>query len=149
MTRSLVRLWCGIIVAAVTTVACTVKQDAPKKALAQGSLADSARAVAAAHALIGPAAKATLDSGNALYRKKAYVEALAQYRAASTLAPQHAAPLFGIYMVARATNNLTMADSALAGIRLRNGPMAPAPHALSNSVVQRAQAILRKKSSAG
>jgi len=42
-----------------------------------------------------------------------------------------------------------MADSALAGIRLRNGPMAPAPHSMSNSVVQRAQAILRKKSSAG
>ena len=149
MTRSLVRLWCGIIVAAVTTVACTVKQDAPKKALAQGSLADSARAVAAAHALIGPAAKTALDSGNALYRKKEYAAALAHYRSASTLAPQHAAPLFGIYMVARATNNLPMADSALAGIRLRNGPMDPGLHSMNDAAMRKAHDSAQKKSATG
>jgi hypothetical protein len=146
MTRSRVRLWCGIIVAAVMTVGC-VNKDASKKPSAQGALADSARKVAAAHALIGPAAKAALDSGNALYRKKEYASALAYYRSASTLAPQHAAPLFGIYLVARATNNVAMADSALAGIRQRN-PMAPLPHAPHASATQKAAANLPRKASA-
>ncbi|HEY7235053.1 MAG TPA: hypothetical protein VH539_12950 [Gemmatimonadaceae bacterium] len=98
-----------------------------------------------AHALLGPAAKAALDSGNVLFRKKAYAEALGQYRAAAALAPQHSAPLFGIYMVARATNNRAMADSALDGIRRRSGPLPAGPHALPDTALRRMHEALRRK----
>lgn len=141
----------GLIVLALALAAsaCTVKQEAPKIPLSQATAADSARRVAAGHALIGPAARAALDSGNVLYRRKEYGAALAQYRAASALAPQHAAPFFGIYMVARATRDTAMADSALAAIRARNGPMPTAPHSLNDSVLQRVHEQIRRKASAG
>ena len=118
-----------IVLVACAIVACSTKDEPPKVPL--GQITDTARAREQAHALLGPAAKAALDSGNVLFRKKAYTEALAQYRAAAELAPQHSAPLFGIYMVARATNNKAMADSALDGIRRRNGPMPAGPHSAS------------------
>lgn len=111
---------------AIGAIGCSRNDERPRVAL--GQIADSNRARERAHALLGPAAKAALDSGNVLFRKKAYDQALAQYRAAAELAPQHSAPLFGIYMVARATNNKAMADSALDGIRRRNGPMPAGPH---------------------
>jgi hypothetical protein len=122
--------WLPIAPAAVLSamVACRSGQDVPKVPLAQAAVAESLRAVESAHSLIGPAAKTALDSGNVLFRKKAYAPALTEYRLAATLAPQHAAPLFGIYMVARATNNTAMADSALIGIRQRNGPLPPNAH---------------------
>lgn len=149
MAATLVRFCCRILFVAGATLACTGGQGAPKIPLARASAADSAREVEAAHGLIGPAAKAALDSGNVLYRKRAYAAALAQYRQASALAPQHAAPLFGIYMVARATNNLAMADTALAGIRQRNGPMVAAPHGFGDSVLLRRHDALRKRAPAG
>jgi hypothetical protein len=130
---------------AIVTVACTTRDEPPKVPL--GRAADSARAEQQAHALLGPAAKAALDSGNVLFRKKNYEEALAQYRAASALAPQHAAPLFGIYMVARATDKRAMADSALAQIRLRNGPLPGAPHTFSDSALRRIHDSLRRRMS--
>ena len=129
-----------------TAVACSPESDAPKVPLGQRVPADSAQPVAAAaHAVIGPRAKAALDSGNALYRKKQYAAALVHYREASELAPQHAAPFFGIYMVARATGKAAMADSALAAIRVRNGPLPPAPHTLHDSVLVRMHELTRKK----
>ncbi|MEP6495023.1 MAG: hypothetical protein ABJF01_20215 [bacterium] len=144
---------CLVVFTAVSVLSsCSGRQEPPKIPLANASRAigeDSAGAVEAAHALIGPAAKALLDSGNVLFRKKEYTAALAQYRAASSLAPQHSAPLFGIYMVARATNNPGMADSALASIRLRSGQMTPIPHAPADSALQRVHANLGKKPSAG
>lgn len=131
------------LAAAMIALGCTAKDEPPKVPL--GHIADTARAREQAHALLGQAAKAALDSGNALFRRKAYAEALAQYRAAAELAPQHSAPLFGIYMVARATNNRAMADSALDGIRRRNGPMPAGPHALPDSALRRMHDALRKK----
>jgi hypothetical protein len=150
MMRSFVRRWYVIVVAGGAALACSDRREAPKVPLTK-SVVDNSNPVdaAAAHALLGPAAKAALDSGNVLFRKKAYAAALAQYRAASALAPQHSAPLFGIYMVARATNNPAMADSALAGIRLRSGAMTPAPHALTDTALQRIHENFRKKPSAG
>jgi len=121
-------------------LACRAERD-PRRTASADSVA---RAEQAAHALLGPAAKAALDSGNALFRKRDYAGALAQYRAASALAPQHAAPLFGIYMVARATNDAAMADSALAGIRLRSGPLPSAPHSLSDSALRQLHDSLRR-----
>jgi hypothetical protein len=147
MTHSLGR--CGVVLVAATIVACT-GSDAPKIPLAQATSASSVHEAEAAHALIGPAAKVALDSGNFFFRRKAYREALAQYTAASALAPQHAAPIFGIYMVARATKNTALADSALAQIRLRNGPLVPSsPHSLSDSAVQRMHEMIRKSATSG
>jgi len=146
MLRSYKNSWAFIVLATVT-LACSPKEEAPKVPLGQATVGDSVRAATAAHALIGPAAKAALDSGNAYFRRKAYPQALAQYRIASSLAPQHAAPFFGIYMVARATNNVAMADSALADIRVRNGPLAPVPHSVNDSVLGRMHEGLRKKAS--
>ena len=113
----------ALIVAAIAAAACS-RAGASRVPLAHGAAADSAAAVAAAHSLITPAAKAALDRGNTLFRMKDYAGALAQYREASALSPQHAAPLFGVYMVARAINDTRLADSAMAQIRLRNGLMA-------------------------
>jgi len=128
-------------------LACGSGESAPKIPLGQATIGDSVRAAASAHALLGPAAKAALDSGNVSFRKKAYADALAYYRRASALAPQHAAPFFGIYMVARATNRTAMADSALTDIRKRNGPLAPVPHSVNDSVLGRMHEGLRKKPS--
>ena len=138
-----------VMAGALVAIACTVTQEAPKIPLSQATADDSARRVAAAHAIIGPAARAALDSGNQLYRRKAYAAALARYREASALAPQHAAPYFGIYMVARATRDTAMADSALAAIRARNGPLPAAPHSVNDSVLQRIHEQIRRKASAG
>ncbi|MFI5246717.1 MAG: hypothetical protein ACHQQR_15900, partial [Gemmatimonadales bacterium] len=63
------------------------------------------------------------------------------------------APLFGIYMVAGATNNKPLADSALAGIRERNGPLPPgetgaphssAPHSMSDSAIKALREQMKK-----
>jgi hypothetical protein len=147
MVRSLARRWRLIFFAAVAASGCTSRRDAPKVPLATAAVADSARAVAEAHALIGPAARAALDRGNSLFRKKAYDAALAEYRAAAALAPQHAAPLYGIYMIARATNNSAMADSALSGIKARNAVMAP--HAFDDSTLKRVHAKVPSRPRAG
>ena len=137
---------CSIAIVAALALGCS-RDEPPKVPLGRTSPADSVRAEQRAHALLGPKAKAALDSGNVLFRKKAYTDALGQYRAAAELAPQHAAPLFGIYMVARATNNRAMADSVLAEIRLRNGPMSAGPHSFSDSALRRVHDSLRRRPS--
>lgn len=107
-----------ILAIAVLALACS-KPEPPKTPLGRATVTDSLRTIAGSSVPIAPAAAVALDSGNDLFRKKAYGPALAQYRAAAALAPENAAPLFGIYMVARATNDAKLADSALAGIRAR------------------------------
>ena len=152
MTRSsLVRRGC-LSAMLVCAAACGRGDGASKVSLAAKD--SSERAMQEAHSLLGPDAKAALDSGNALFRKKAYPEALAQYRLASDRAPQHSAPLFGIYMVARATNNGALADSALAGIRQRNGPLPTtqggAPHGtMTDSALKQGHAGLKKDAKTG
>ena len=133
----------GWSAAALLATGCS-RSDAPKVPLGR-RVTDSVKALESAHALLGPDAKMRLDSGNAFFRKKQFAAALVQYRAASELAPQHAAPLFGIYMVGRATNDTALADSALSGIRLRSGSMSAAPHpTFSDSALKRAHENLRK-----
>jgi hypothetical protein len=65
-------------------------------------------------------AKVALDSGNKLYSAKSYRLALAQYRRAAALAPEAEAPLFGILMVANATQDARLTDSATAALRALN-----------------------------
>jgi hypothetical protein len=127
--------------------------SAPKVPLSLAATDSNPTATEAAHTLLGPEAKAALDSGNVFYRRKSYPQALTQYRLASDRAPQHSAPLFGIYMVARATNDSALADSAMAGIRARNGPLAPmgvgAPHPMTDSSLKALHANMKKGSKAG
>jgi hypothetical protein len=51
-------------------------------------------------------------------------------------------------MVARATNNNALADSAMAGIRARNGPLpamgAGTPHSMSDSSLKALHAKMKK-----
>lgn len=114
------------LAAAVTLMACNKKADDGKIPLIsnapmpQDSVHAGMSAPKAPEPDLSPAAKAALDSGNALQRKKLYPLALAQYRESSRLAPGNTAPTFGIYMAARATNNMALADSALALIKARN-----------------------------
>ena len=149
-TRSFHLRWMPSLALAV--VACG-GSDAAKVPLTQAGATASAPEIQAAHSLIGPAAQAALDSGNVLFRKKAYVEALVRYRAAAALAPQHAAPLFGIYMVASATSNKALADSALAGIRARNGPLPPlqpgSAHAMTDSARTAHKEQMKKAAKSG
>jgi len=145
MTRRIPRL--ALTALALVAAACG-GSSAPKVPLALAATDSNPKAIEAAHSLLGPEAKAALDSGNALYRRKAYPQALAEYRLSSDRAPQHSAPLFGIYMVARATNNDALADSAMAGIRARNGPLSPmgagTPHSMSDSSLKALHAKMKK-----
>ncbi|HSJ62805.1 MAG TPA: hypothetical protein VK922_02750 [Gemmatimonadaceae bacterium] len=75
--------------------------------------------------LVGDA-RAALDSGNRLFSAKAYAAALEQYRRAAALAPEHDAPLFGIVMVANATKDSALADSAAAAMRQQQAAKRPA-----------------------
>lgn len=74
-----------------------------------------------------PAARVALDSGNALFRAKRYAEALAQYRLTAQRSPGDPTAYMGVYMVADATKNRALADSAIAilhamGIVASSGP---------------------------
>lgn len=114
------------LAAAVTLMGCNRKADDGKIPLTanaqmpQDSVHAGMTAPKTPEPEMSPAAKAALDSGNALQRKKLYPQALAQYRESAKLAPDNTAPTFGIYMAARATNNMVLADSALALIKARN-----------------------------
>lgn len=143
------RLPIALLAGIATASAACARDDGPRTPLAQAANAASAQQQNAAHSLIGPAALATLDTGNVLFRKKNYAGALAKYRAAGELAPQHAAPIFGIYMVARAMNNATLADSALAEIRKRNGSVPEAPHGMSDSALKALHKQLGVRASKG
>ena len=102
---------------------------------ADGGAGGTSRAVASAQqsreALPRDAARA-LDSANAAFRAGRLDAALAGYRIAAARAPEHAAPYYGIFMVARRTRNAALADSATSAIRARtrqNG--APTPEAMA------------------
>jgi hypothetical protein len=96
-------------------------------ALAAGGCGKADRAAQAAPAAppvtgtvattLPPEARAALDAGNAAYRAKRMDVALADFRAAAVAAPTHAAPWFGVYMVAGALNNTALADSAMVHVK--------------------------------
>jgi Tfp pilus assembly protein PilF len=69
--------------------------------------------------VVSAEAKAALDAGNAAFRAKDYAAALTAFEKARTLAPDNAAPWFGIYMVAQARKDNKAADAALLEIRKR------------------------------
>lgn len=81
---------------------------------------------------LGPSARAALDAGNAAFRAKNYSLALRHYRAAAASAPAQAAPWFGIYMIAQATGNKPLADSANAEVQRRTAD----PAAVTDSTLR-------------
>lgn len=103
----------GVLVAASS--ACG-KSDAPKTPLGGEAPAGGAFNEATAPAISGPA-KVALDSGNLLFRAKAYNQALAQYRRSAELAPSEISPLLGIMMVADVTNDSSLARATVPRIR--------------------------------
>ena len=121
--------------------ACTSK-EAPKTPLGHRAglpLVDTSPAAVAnnPHAVLSPTAKAALDTGNALYRAHDYAGALAAYRHASSLAPAHGAPYYGIYMAASALGQKPLADSALKAFSART---LDAGQILTDSLMKRAHA---------
>ena len=110
------------VVALVSAAAC----DSPDKAGRQ-SLSSAAEQSGPKLPL---AALNALDAGNAEYRAKNYSEAMAKYREATLAAPEHAAPWFGLYMVASEVKNTPLADSAMKHVKaLSADPTALSAHA--------------------
>jgi hypothetical protein len=64
-------------------------------------------------------ARDALDSANAAFRRKDYDRALKFYRQAAGAAPNHASPWFGIFMVAEASGNAALRDSAQREVQKR------------------------------
>ena len=64
-------------------------------------------------------ARSALDSANAAFRVKDYARALRFYRQAANAAPMHASPWFGVFMVAQATGNAALRDSAQREVQKR------------------------------
>jgi hypothetical protein len=113
---------CALLLAVLAIGGCRADSDEPPKLpLGHPELSGPGAATGNPAPALAAAAQAALDSGNALYKAKAYAAALVQYRRAATLAPEHEAPLFGIVMVATATNDRALADSAGAVMRTRQG----------------------------
>lgn len=124
------------VVALVSAAACNSSDNAGRQPLASAGAAPSANATAGSEATgqSGPklplAALNALDAGNASYRAKNYAEAMAKYREATVAAPEHAAPWFGLYMVANAVKNAALADSAMTRVKaLSADPTALSAHA--------------------
>lgn len=103
--------------ALVTLIACGTSDTAGRQPLGAPADANASAAPGTPTGASGPqlplAARTALDAGNAAYRAKQFDAALAQYRAAAAAAPEHAAPWFGIYMVANDMKNTSLADSAM------------------------------------
>jgi hypothetical protein len=107
--------------ALLAAAACSSGADeTPRLPLGHPELGTGSGAVRPAAPTIVGEAKVALDSGNVLYRARAYDLALAQYRRAAGLAPAEEAPLFGMLMIATATNDMQLADSATALIKALN-----------------------------
>lgn len=119
------------LAAAVTIVACGGK-DAPKTPLGAASSIAVGTDEGAAPAIRGEA-KLALDSGNILFRARAYDKALAQYRRSADLAPAELAPLLGIMMVADVTKDATLSAATLPRIRKLDPTVADSSTVTSHS----------------
>ncbi len=84
--------------------------------------------------IVGPA-KIALDSGNLLFRAKAYDQALEQYRRSADLAPAEIAPLLGIMMVADVTKDSKLADATRPRIHKLSPAVADSSPAMSHSKI--------------
>jgi hypothetical protein len=130
---SVLRFCC---VAATAGICACGGTDAPKTPLGE----TSSRGVASDEAIpaITGEAKLALDSGNTLFRAKAYDGALVQYRRSAQLAPTELAPLLGIMMVADATKDSKLAEATLPRIRRLNPAVADSSAEMPHSKIMEA-----------
>ena len=130
---SVLRFCC---VAATAGICACGGSDAPKTPLGERSSRD----VAADEAIpeIRGEAKLALDSGNTLFRAKAYDKALTQYRLSAQLAPTELAPLLGIMMVADVTKDSNLAEATLPLIRRLNPAVADSSALIPHSKIMKA-----------
>ena len=116
------------LLAASTVIACD-KNDSPKVPLTPPP---------AANAGLAGEAKASLDSGNVLFRRHAFNDALAQYQRAAELAPSEAAPLLGILMVADANADARLRETTMARLRKLDPALADSSTMMSHSKIMQA-----------
>lgn len=126
----------GFCFAAVTIWGCGGKSEAPKIPLSQAQSGTTSASDSAGAGAMPPGAQMALDSGNMLYRAKAYDQALAQYRRSAELAPTESAPLVGIFMVADVTKNKKLADSTLARMNALNPDAAATAAGMSQDEIR-------------
>lgn len=123
-------------------------REAPKIPLGQAqsttSTVSGAPNVEANPAPMSEEFKTALDSGNILYRAKAYDAALAQYRRSAEIAPTESAPLVGILMVADVTKNRKLADSAIALMRKQTPALPDSAAAMSQAEILRIHSGITK-----
>jgi len=136
------------LVAAVTIGSCSGDRDAPKTPLDRASTASVGTSAAETRIGITGEAKIALDSGNTLFRAKAYDRALAQYRRSARLAPTDLAPLFGILMVTDVTKNARLADSTRSRMRELNPAAADSSAAMSHAEIVGEHSRTRKPAAA-
>jgi hypothetical protein len=132
------------LAAAVTVWACSGSDREPKIPLGQANAGSIGTSGAATTGAIGGEAKTALDSGNMLFRARAYDRALAQYRRSARLAPTELAPLFGILMVTDVTKNARLTDSTLARMRALNPAAADSSAAMSHAEILDAHSRAKK-----
>jgi hypothetical protein len=130
--------------AAVMTISACSGSEAPKIPLGQTNPGSIARSEATTLGAMGRDAKTALDSGNILFRAKAYDRALAQYRHSAQLAPTELAPLLGILMVTDVTKNAKLADSTLSRMRELNPAAADSSAAMSHAEMLDAHSRTKK-----
>lgn len=119
----------GVMFAGFAIVACK-GDESPKTPLGAQIGADQSLV-----SPIGGAAKVALDSGNLLFRAKAYDLALEQYRRSADLAPSEIAPLLGIMMVADVTKDSKLAEATRPRIRKLSPAVADSSPAMSHSKI--------------
>jgi hypothetical protein len=108
----------GAALLALAASACA-KSDADTGAAASASAPAVPPPGQGAAPMIPEAVRIPLDRANGAFRAGRYDDALQGYREAAAAAPDEAAPWYGVYMVAQATKNAALADSAMAAVRAR------------------------------
>jgi len=134
----------GFCLAAAAITSGCGGNDAPKLPLGHPTSGVSGGRGAQTPSGISGEAKAALDSGNILFRAKAFDRALAQYRRSSQLAPTELAPLLGILMVTDVTRNAKLADSTLSRIRELSPAAADSSAAMTHAKILEAHSRARK-----
>jgi hypothetical protein len=136
MKRIAVSSLCFCLTAAATIWGCGgSNREAPKIPLDHADPASTARSGVTTPSAIAGEAKTALDSGNLLFRAKAYDRALAQYRRSARLAPTALAPLFGILMVTDVTKDAKLADSTRSRMRELDPASADSSAAMSHAQI--------------
>jgi hypothetical protein len=134
----------GFCFAAAVTIWGCGGSEAPRIPLDQANPGSIGTSGAATPGPLAGEAKTALDSGNVLFRAKAYDRALVQYRRSARLAPTQLAPLLGILMVTDVTKNAKLADSTLSRIRELNPAAADSAAAMSHAEILDAHSRARK-----